>query len=859
MASNINNNGNEAWKNQKKESNLDNIEESHFFLFQTNVKAKNPIKIMFEKIKDYDKPHNELIENNIINDSNSFYQSRQNFIEDSFYNSILFTKEKIKNFPDIYKDIKFGMLKNQDRTHSSIMYYCQVYKDLQNNQEFKNREDKIKKIIDNLDNYQKNNLIISDKYRSLDNKNDFSFYRKVRPNGNSFYISFMYQYIKKLIQDNNTSSIANIFNIEKQLHVVYGQINNNDNNQELGKNYDDNNEVQDSNRNNKNNNNNLLIAFIYLSIIYNYTCNKNIEEAVKILYNSFAYEESFSFLLCCFMKFQIQEFIRINKYNFNYKILFEDNKLIKEEYFNPEDKSFLYEKYIKENLDIKLDKMEPSLFIISIVPYVFNVNMNIYINEQSYSKKPNQPLCNKIILNKNNNIEINILYSSFSYHIIDKETEQGYIHDNREIGNIFNLPDNSILNYKNEENIMFVEKKNEECCCNNNNCNCTKFFIFKNIEKFKNHSICLNCFKNKIKEIFTQRYNYMIQEKFKYIEFYLRDIILFSDNSNNYIYMSSNEFFFIFNCNIFTYFRQLISNICDKCGQLQKDKIIKKTCRCKRCINCAKKEVKYIFLNKFEKENIYKNKLIKCECGKDEKEVDYLSEILNLIDEEEKKILETEAKQRIKDYYNKYCMICGEEINKNNNNKCEKYENIEHYICEKCNKKNEINYCKLCQKYHDKSLNNISGNIVQNSNNDLKNSFSQKQSSNSFNNNSSDDKKISVNKSNNNNINNNQPKLKQNNPKISKNKEDIKDNKIEDDYFPDKKIKKKSRNSSVSINNKINKKISYEEKENNNNIKNNISNMSQETSKEEEKNSENKSKIRKRESNICYCGACIIF
>jgi len=41
-----------------------------------------------------------------------------------------------------------------------------------------------------------------------------------------------------------------------------------------------------------------------------------------------------------------------------------------------------------------------------------------------------------------------------------------------------------------------------------------------------------------------------------------------------------------------------------------------------------------------------------------------------------KKILETEAKQRIKDYYNKYCMICGEEINKNK----DYFENTDAYV-----------------------------------------------------------------------------------------------------------------------------------------------------------------------------------
>lgn len=111
--------------------------------------------------------------------------------------------------------------------------------------------------------------------------------------------------------------------------------------------------------------------------------NKNIDEAKKMLEYAFKYEESFGNFFTLFMKLQINHFIKINKDIFTYEKYFKNLKLIEEEYY--EDGKFLYEKYANNNLFI--NQMEPSMFIISLVPYVFNVSMNLYIKEKNYSFK----------------------------------------------------------------------------------------------------------------------------------------------------------------------------------------------------------------------------------------------------------------------------------------------------------------------------------------------------------------------------------------------------------------------------------------------------------------------------------------
>ena len=135
-----------------------------------------------------------------------------------------------------------------------------------------------------------------------------------------------------------------------------------------------------------------------------------------------------------------------------------------------------------------------------------------------------------------------------------------------------------------------------------------EFIIIKSLSN--NYPICSNCFKDIIDKVLIKRYQNMIKEKFTYLEYYLKEIpLVFVENFNDYIYLSQIEFFYIFNQSLFTYFRNLIKNVCDLCGEyLKKGQIIYKICGCKRCIKCAKKECRFIFFNNFEKNYVYKNK-----------------------------------------------------------------------------------------------------------------------------------------------------------------------------------------------------------------------------------------------------------
>ena len=529
-------------------SNFQNIYKSSIYcLFNSTIVLPNGnINIDLSKIKDYDKSHNEIEKINNNNINNYYHkQSKTNFINDSFYNLIVQTEEKQNNFKNIHTNTNFTMLDRIDKSNSSVFFYYQKITELKKNGQIEKIEQTINTQLNSLYKYKKEDLsIISNLYICQDLNNDFKYYRKVKADGNSFYISFMYQYFRKLINDNNQTKISNIFNLDKDLTIINKQIikkkntinNNNDigaikRQPTIGRVY------LDEDYNDKDLDN-IIQAFGILSLIYLKTVDKKFDEALRILDYSFSYEKTYVYILCLFMRVQIKKFITINKDIFTYDKYCKKYKLISEEYYDINNKIFLYENYINEN--VLVDQLEPSLFIISLVPYIFNINLNLYINEISSFKELNDSLFNKITLNQNNKIIINILYTSFSYHIIEMEPNKIPEYITPDLSNIFNLT--NIDNSEEKGNyIQEIHKNNYNEKCDI--CSGTTFIKLKKISK---NEICLNCFKKTINELFKQRYNYMKKEQFKYIEYYLREIPLtYSNNINNFILYFNIIYFLI--------------------------------------------------------------------------------------------------------------------------------------------------------------------------------------------------------------------------------------------------------------------------------------------------------------------------
>ena len=668
----------------------DNVVNS-FCLFNKTISSifckKQNFEFSFEQMKICDKENIEKLKFNSINVHSSYNLRRKNFIENTFFEDILKNKEYFEN---LHEGENFRMLQDEDKSNSSLYYHIKIISKLSEDGLLGKTEKEMKEKLSNISEYEKENFtIISDEFICRGIKNNY--YKRVKANGNSFYISFAYQYIKYLIQKGEESLISEIFYImDKEL----SKMNNNNNAkikvENLGEMY-----ISHSIKNNELND--LMKMFCFFTLIYTNMVNKNIAEAEKMLEYAFKYEESFGNFFTLFMKLRINHFIEINKDIFTYEKYCKNKKLIDKNYY--EEGKFLYEKYINNYLLI--NQMEPSLFIISLVPYVFNVSMNLYIKEKNYSF---EKIC--FDLKENSQTNISILYSNYSYHIIEN-----YLVDNNtlrdlDIANTLDLEKSYFKNF-NKNNYISIEDK--KC----NICNNTKFIIFlKKLQNIKS-TICLNCLKNTINEIFIKRYDKMISENFQYLEFYLRDIPLTSNKDNEFIFLSPPEFYCLFECNICTYFRNLIINLCDLCRNF-KNKIITKECGCKRCLDCAKKEINSnLALTNFEKKYLKKDHFMTCQCNKKNDIVKYSNIINDNLDEEEKMKIKKDIDSKIQQEFKDYCMYCGTNLNNNKiggeNLLLDKIKVkingklIEHCICRNCNgKKISSNICIICQQKHEK-------------------------------------------------------------------------------------------------------------------------------------------------------------
>ena len=661
-------------------------------------------------MKECDLLNNEKLKFNEKTDLSPFYLERENFIENTFFNKVL---ENKNNFERIHEDVnEFKMLQNEDKSISSLYYYHQITDELKQSGELKKVEEQMQSRMKNITDYEIDNYsLISGEFEYNINNKDAIFYRRIKANGNSFYISFIYQYLKSLILKGEENIIKEIYYImEKHLNFLnknappLNSINNNSKEGNLGEMYISK-SIKDDLALNQ--------VFALFSLLSNNIFERNYKKAEEILDYAFTYEETFANFFCLYMRFQIQHFIIINKDIFTYENYCKKKNLISEKYYKKG--KFLYNEYIDNNL---LVKKEPSLFIISLVPYVFNVSMNLYINEKKHFL---EKICFDIKEKNNDNTIISILFSSFSYHIIQTKIKIS-VSGNNIINNINNIDNantlNLITNFKNFKKENYIININDGKC---EICNKSNFVILKNISKIP---ACLNCLKQTIEEILIERYKKMISERFAFLEFYLRDIPIrnYNDKDNfNIIFLSPFEFYCLFENNLYYYFRKIIiKNICVFCKKKQ-DVLIKKNCGCLNCLKDASKGINYISLTNFEKNCLYKKEKVLCQCGKENNYVELALQIYDNYDEKEKLKLSKNAYSRNKNYFNKYCMICGTDLKEDNIGK-EKIdfkeitfniaqENIVHRICLICFNKNIKNLsslnCLICGETHQKEKNEI--------------------------------------------------------------------------------------------------------------------------------------------------------
>ena len=506
-------------------------------------------------------------------------------------------------------------------------------------------------------NFEKNTKVAVNSLKS------FNFWRNIDGDGNSFYRSFMFSLLEYYILNNNLNELNEIISeiTSNQLLEIYKK-------QELD----------------------YKIPFIILGAILKLLSNNNIEKAYDLFFKSYLLKDAcFDKLLIIYLKY------------ISYKYVDEVIELSKEQ----------NQPNIHNNLNkelINTMNIEPSFFIICLMPYLYDINIHIFWLDKDLIQ------CKDGVINfidEENTVNLPLIslgYFFSSYHIIYSVKSK-----NEFINKIFNSKSNNLLR-------LTCQINNKDKC---QICKGQKYIIFLK----KNFKVCKNCLEKYINKISSFRNESLNNDNYIGQEYYSRPFHL----KDNYFL---NDFEFIEikeEVNIINYLQHTASIVCSKCkGNFDKKNLNNLKCKCLLCDKCLEEMILDItgglkILNSYEKRNLQKT--LCTSCGGDFSYEDALEHLKDIKEKDRKNAI-----NRMKNYISTKCLICGTEVRKNentdeflrdnsdeteednNNNQKNKYielkkyrkikirkENdkrkgidyldIEHVICYECYEKNMIN------------------------------------------------------------------------------------------------------------------------------------------------------------------------
>lgn len=432
------------------------------------------------------------------------------------------------------------------------------------------------------------------------------------------------------------------------------------------------------------------IPFIILGAILKLLSNNNIEKAYDLFFKSYLLKDAcFDKLLIIYLKY------------ISYKYVDEVIELSKEQ----------NQPNIHNNLNkelINTMNIEPSFFIICLMPYLYDINIHIFWLDKDLIQ------CKDGVINfidEENTVNLPLIslgYFFSSYHIIYSVKSK-----NEFINKIFNSKSNNLLR-------LTCQINNKDKC---QICKGQKYIIFLK----KNFKVCKNCLEKYINKISSFRNESLNNDNYIGQEYYSRPFHL----KDNYFL---NDFEFIEikeEVNIINYLQHTASIVCSKCkGNFDKKNLNNLKCKCLLCDKCLEEMILDItgglkILNSYEKRNLQKT--LCTSCGGDFSYEDALEHLKDIKEKDRKNAI-----NRMKNYISTKCLICGTEVRKNentdeflrdnsdeteednNNNQKNKYielkkyrkikirkENdkrkgidyldIEHVICYECYEKNMIN------------------------------------------------------------------------------------------------------------------------------------------------------------------------
>ena len=392
------------------------------------------------------------------------------------------------------------------------------------------------------------------------------------------------------------------------------------------------------------------IPFTILGAILKLLSNNNIEKAYELFIKSYCLKNgSFDKMLIIYLKhisyIYVDEVIELSKEEQNQEI--PHNNINKEL--------------------ITTMNIEPSFFIICLMSYLFDINIRIFWLDKDLIQ------CKDGVINfiDEENTEnlplISLGYFFSSYHIIySVELKDEFINK------IFNTKSNVLSRLT--------------CQINNKNkcqiCKGQKYIIFLK----QNFKVCKNCLEKYINKISSFRNESLNNDNYIGQEYYSRPFHL----KDNY-FLNDIEFIEIKEeTNIINYLQHTASIVCSKCkGNFDEKNLNNLNCKCLLCDKCLEEMILEItgglkILNSFEKRNLGKTSCTS--CGGDLSYEDALEHLKDIKEKDRKNAI-----NRMKNYINTKCLICGNDVRKN--------ENMDDYVRDNSEETEEENNTIQKNKY----------------------------------------------------------------------------------------------------------------------------------------------------------------
>ena len=451
-----------------------------------------------------------------------------------YHNSIIESKSyllsslSLNHFVSYYDNV-FNNYKTNDSIFDLLFIWVnkeqknEVYRNLHTDKFYEENLESNKKLISSkVMNFELFASIYNYNTNLKNNRLAFKYWRYISSNkGDSFYRCFIFSYLEQCIIEKCTDNLWSLFLDVLRLNEIDSNI------------FNDN--QIDINR--------VILCF---NILYDFIMAGDIIEAYKILISLFNKESDFEKGMTVYLRYCI--YLYLKKCNLE-QVAEDEYKMI------------------------LMMNNEPSKLVFDIMPYVFNVVLQIYYFEHGMDelkfnqfKQEDKDIFYGKKIEEKKKLEVLFIHIGYFYN-------QYYV--------IYYQIDEMI--YKIQDQVTnltpFIDNKVPYKC---NKCNTkTDFALVRNT----NNIICIECLRELIHDAIYTRAKLFIRDRFINREYYLRPLSIFE----NAVFLENIDTYVIYKKNLTELLYEKVRTICFNCEEKKEENNLNELpCRCRICTKCIK-------------------------------------------------------------------------------------------------------------------------------------------------------------------------------------------------------------------------------------------------------------------------------